>query len=302
MPPAVFPVILGLLGLGLALREVGDPLAGLAEIGLGAVAGLWVFSVLAYASKVVRRPAVLVEEMRVLPGRLGLATASVGGLALAAVIAPYAPGFGRGVLVAGLALQAGLALLAIRVLIALPPEARTVTPAFHLHFVGFIVGGLAAPGLGWPGLALVLLWATIPVAAVIWGVSLAQLITRVPPAPLRPLLAIHLAPASLFASVAALTGQALLAQVAVGLGAAILTALVVSGRWIIAAGVTPMWGAFTFSLAAFAGAMLRVGGGWKAPGLVLTVILLGAIPMIAWSVLRQWPGGKLAAKTNAVEA
>ena len=44
--------------------------------------------------------------------------------------------------------------------------------------------------------ASALLWATLPIAALIWGISLAQLIGRIPPAPLRPLLAIHLAPVS----------------------------------------------------------------------------------------------------------
>jgi tellurite resistance protein len=41
----------------------------------------------------------------------------------------------------------------------------------------------------------------IPVATGVWAFSLWQLFTRIPPAPLRPLLAIHLAPASLFAIV-----------------------------------------------------------------------------------------------------
>ena len=46
-PPAVFPVVLGLLGLGLALRRAAD-VTGLpgavAELVLGLVLGLWAFA------------------------------------------------------------------------------------------------------------------------------------------------------------------------------------------------------------------------------------------------------------------
>ena len=34
----------------------------------------------------------------------------------------------------------------------------------------------------------------------------------------------------------------------------------------------------------------------------LTVLALGVIPAILWWVLKRWPGGKLAAVTNAAEA
>ena len=37
-------------------------------------------------------------------------------------------------------------------------------------------------------------------------------------------------------------------------------------------------------------------------GLVLLVIALAVVPAIAWGVIRLWPTGKLAAKTNAAEA
>ena len=70
----------------------------------------------------------------------------------------------------------------------------------------------------------------------------------------------------------------------------------------VAAGVSPLWGAFTFPLAALASAMLVAGGAWFWPGLALVLIGLGVIPAILWWVLKRWPGGKLAAVTNAAEA
>ncbi|MDO9499732.1 hypothetical protein [Falsiroseomonas sp.] len=303
MPPAVFAVALGILGLSLALKralaEAQLP-QGLADLVMGLAVGLWLFCAVAYGIKIARRPVVVMEELRVLPGRAGLAAATVGAFACAAVLGFFLPEVARGVLAIGLVLQTVLAGLMIRALMTAPAEGRVVTPVWHLSFVGFIVGALAAVPLGWVTLASVILWATIPVAVGIWAVSLWQLVQRVPPAPLRPLLAIHLAPASLFASVAGLLGMTMVAQGMVLLGCGIALALLVTGRWITQGGFTPLWGAFTFPLAAFASALLI--NGWGVAGVLVTVFALGAVPVIAWRVLKMWPAGTLASKTNAATA
>ncbi len=303
MPPAVFPAVLGLIGLALALKRasiVAQVPEGLADLALGLVAGLWLFCAVAYGIKLARRPAVVLEDLRILPGRAGLAAATMGALGVAAILVFFLPVAATAALVIGLALQAGLAVLTIRSLLAAPVEAREVTPVWHLSFVGFIVGALAAVPLGWTLLAQALLWGTLPVAVAICGISLWQLVRRIPPAPLRPLLAIHLAPASLFATVAALLGLTLLAQVMLAVGAMILIALVVSGRWITASGFSALWGAFSFPLAAYASALMA--NGLVMGGVLLTVLALGVIPAIAWQVITGWPKGTLAAKTNAATA
>ncbi|MDO9638689.1 MAG: tellurium resistance protein [Pseudotabrizicola sp.] len=303
MPPAVFAVVLGLLGLSLALKrtliEVQVP-QGLGDLVMGLALGLWLFCAVAYAIKIARRPAVVTEDLRTLPGRAGLAAASVGSLACAGVLGFFHAGLAQGVLIFGLGLQTVLAVLMIRSLRRAPAEGRGVTPVWHLAFVGSIVGALAAVPLGWDRLAAGILWGTILVAVVIWGISAAQLIKRIPPAPLRPLLAIHLAPASLFASVAGLLGMTTLAQGMLLVGCAVFVALIISGRWIIQAGFTPLWGAFTFPLAAFASALLI--NGWGLAGVVVSVLALGAVPVIAWRVIAMWPAGTLASKTNAATA
>lgn len=305
MPPAVFPPVLGLLGLAMALREglrqmdlPGAP----AQLLAGVTVALWVFCALAYLSKVARRPAVVPEDLRVLPGRAGLAAAAAGGMVSAALIAPYAAGVATGLLVTSLALHAGLVLALIRVLWSLPPVARAVNPTMHLSFVGFIVAAPGAVALGLPGLASALLWATLPVAGIIWVVSLVQLVQAAPPAPLRPLLAIHLAPASLFATVAGLTGRAGLADASLLLACVIAVALIGAGRWVMAGGPSALWGAFTFPLAALGVAMLVVGHGWRLPGLGVLAVSMIAIPALAWFVLKSWPGGKLAERSNAADA
>lgn len=302
-PPAVFPVILGLFGLGLALRrglDAAGVAAGLADLLLGGVAMLWGFAVFAYLAKVARRLSVIVDDLKVLPGRVGLAAMTVGGMALAAALAPFAMGLAQAVLVLALGAHLALAVATVVVLARMPAEARGVNPGWHLSFVGFIVGGLAAPLVGWPGLAVALIWMTGPVAVAIWAVSMVQLLRRVPPAPLRPMLAIHLAPASLLATVGATVGMPVLPLVAVALGAVILLALLGAGRWIVEAGFSAMWGAFTFPLAAFASALFATG--FDLAGMVVLVVALGVVPAIVWRVLSLWGSGQLAAKTNAAEA
>ena len=64
----------------------------------------------------------------------------------------------------------------------------------------------------------------------------------------------------------------------------------------------PMWGAFPFPLATFAAALLAQGGMAAQAGLGVTAVALGVIPVIAWKVLRLWPGTRLARKTGAAEA
>jgi tellurite resistance protein len=304
-PPAVFPSILGLLGLASALRlglgRMGWDM-GPGDLAAGLAVALWAFAAMAYAVKLVRRPGVVREDLRVLPGRSGLATLTMGGMVAAGLVGVYSAPVGAVLLVLALAGHAVLAVLLVRLLADLAPEARAVNPTLHLSFVGFIVAAAPALALGWQMLAEGLFWAVMPVAVAIWTLSLRQFSRDVPPAPLRPLLAIHLAPAALLALVAELLGKPLLASLFLGLGTVTAILLLAGWRWITESGPSPLWGAFTFPLAAMASAMLVAGGAWLWPGLALVAVGLGVIPAIAWWVLKRWPGGKLAAVTNAAEA
>lgn len=304
-PPAVFPPILGGLGLALAVRMALARLGldgGFGDLLAGVTVALWAFAAVAYLGKLVRRPGVVVEDLRVLPGRSGLAALTMGGMVAATLVSAHAGAVGALLLVVALAGHAVLALLLARLLLSLPPEARAVNPTLHLSFVGFIVAAPAAMAQGWGGLAEGLFWASLLVALVIWALSLRQFLHAVPPAPLRPLLAIHLAPAALLATVAGLLAKPGLGVIFAGLGLVYLLVLVTSGRWLLAAGVSAMWGAFTFPLAALATALIVTGGVFLWPGVVLALVSLAVVPAILWWVLKRWPGGKLAAVTNAAEA
>lgn len=301
-PPAIFLPVVGLLALGLVLREAAA-LWGLngavAEALLGATTGLGGFAVAAYLAKVVQRPGVLAEDLRVLPGRAGLAAAVTGLFLLAAALAPYGAGAAHGVLLAGLGLAGLLAAgVAVQILRG-PPEGRIISPVHHLVFAGFVLAGLPAATSGWEIPALALLLLAMPVAGWIWVASLAQIIARVPPAPLRPLLALHLLPAAAMGLVAETLALHALAWVMAGIGGAILAALVVTGRWGLAAGFSPLWGAMTLPLAVFAGLMLAL---WPPLGAGLLLGSLFTIPPIAAQILRDWAKGGLAARTNAAQA
>lgn len=305
VPPAVFPVILGLIGLVLALRRgldvLGLPLA-VADLLAGLALALWAFAAFAYLAKLARRPGVIWEDLKTLPGRAGLAAATAGMLGVAALLVPFAPGSARVVLFAGLAAHGLMALAMIRALMAAGPEGRGVTPAWHLAFVAIIIGGLAALGLEMVGQARLLLWGTMPIAAAIWAISLWQIVTRVPPAPLRPLLAIHAAPAALFSLVSGGLGMPLLSTGFALAGLALLVVLLVCGRWLTEAGFSALWGAFTFPLAALASALLALDGIFHWTGVVVLVGALGLVPVVLWRILKMWGSGALAAKTNAAEA
>jgi tellurite resistance protein len=304
-PPAIFPVILGAVGLVLALRRglegLDLPLV-LADLLAGFAVALWSFAAFAYLTKLVRRPGVVMDDLKVMPARAGLAAGTAGAMAVAALLVPFAPEVASGLLFAGLALHGLVAALVVRSILALPAEARDVNPGWHLVFVGFIVGAPAAIALGMITLAGVLLYTTIPIAFAIWGISLWQLAQRVPPAPLRPMLAIHLAPASLFATVAAGLGMPTMAGGFAILAFAILLALLLRLHWITETGFTPLWGAFTFPLAAAATAFLVVGEQGFWPGLGVLAAALVVVPWVLWRVVKLWASGTLATKTNAAEA
>ncbi|HHX90852.1 MAG TPA: tellurium resistance protein, partial [Paracoccus sp.] len=287
-PPAIFPPVMGLLGVGLGWRMLGDlsaitPLAAMAEAFLGAVALLYLFCALAWLAKPLRRPAVAVEELRILPGRAGMAAAVLGLSLLASVMVPYAPGLALGMVALSSALLLGLEVLVLRVLARGPEEGRVVTPVFHLVFVGHILAPLTLVPLGYTRLSVAIVVLTLVLAVLIWGASAVQLARRVPPAPLRPFLAIHLAPASLFATVGALLGWTGWATGFALVALAILLALVASGRWLLTAGFSPIWGALTFPLAAAATAVMAAFGASTA-GLALGAVLLLAATALTVTV------------------
>ncbi len=306
VPPAIFPPILGLFGLGLGWRRAPEVFPVPREAGetiLGAVSLLFLFALLAYLAKIVRRPSALSDDLRILPGRAGVSTASMAAMLFAATLLPYSPGLARGVLVAALAAHLLVIVLVARALWGAPLAQRRMTPVWHLTFVGPIVAGVAGAGLGWRAATEINLILSLGAAATIWGGSLVLLAKNPVPAPLRPTLSIHLSPAALLGIVAAALGHDGLALAFGWLSILIMAVLLLRLGYLVAAGFSPFWGAFTFPLAAFANLMLVLaplhGGLYRGLGGGALVAASIAIPIIAFKVLRMWAAGSLAAKTNA---
>ena len=307
-PPALFPPLMGLLGLGLAWRMLAlqpglHPLQPVGEAILGAVLLLVLFSLVAWLAKPLRRPGVVIDEIAVLPGRAGLVAMVLSVVLAASALRPYAPALALGLALGGMVALAALGALIGTKLLAGPPEGRAVTPVFHLTYVGYILAPQTLIPLGYTTLSTVIFWGSMVIAVVIWLASLRQILTRVPPAPLRPLMAIHVSPAALLASVAVLLGYPLLGAGFALLALALLVTLLASARWLLASGFSPMWGALTFPLAASATASILALG---TPGLWLGALLLIAAtalnPWVAFRFFKSWAKGDLAAKTNAATA
>ncbi|KCV83792.1 C4-dicarboxylate transporter/malic acid transport protein family [Actibacterium atlanticum] len=309
-PPAIFPNMMGLFGLGLAWRQAERAFAlpqAFSQVVLGAVTLLFLFGFVAYLRKVSRRPGVLVDDLRVLPGRAGIAAMTLSLYLLAASLVPVNAEIAKLVLLMGLLIHLIVVVLVLRVLFTGPAEQRQVTPVWHLVFVGFIIAPLSAIPLGYQTASTNILFTTGAVAVAIWGISLWQLISRIPPAPLRPLLAIHLAPACLLGTVAAMSAQMTVAYVAVAMAVLILLALLTGARFLTQAGFSPLWGAFTFPIAAFANLMFAMdsaagGTTFALIGILALVAASAIIPVIAVKVFQAWAKGQLAVKTNAARA
>lgn len=302
-PPAIFAPTLGLLGLGLGWRRAAAAYGlppGLPEMALGAVVLLAAFALLAYAGKALRRPGVVLEDLRILPGRAGLSAGVLCLYLMALALGPLAGGAARGLLAAGMVAQLALSAAVLRVLATGPAAQRRVSPDWHLLLSGWIVAAMAAQGLGLPGLALPLFWASLLCAAGIWLASIAQFAREGVPAPLRPLLAIHLSPMALLGTVAQGFGATGIALSFGALSAVLALALLLSARWLTAAGFTALWGAFTFPLAATAGLWIALG--WAVPGAIALSGATLAIVPIAFRIYKLWAGGQLAVKTNAAIA
>lgn len=304
-PPAIFPPTLGLAALALGWRkgaEVFDLPAAVGEVLTGAVTLLCCFVLLTYLVKALRRPAVMLDDLRILPGRAGLAAGVLVVYLLAMAIGPYLPGAARTVLATGAALHLALTGAMLYVLATGPAEQRRVNPAWHLLFSGWIVAALAAAQLGLMAVAVWLFWGALVIAVVIWVLSLQQFARQTVPAPLRPLLAIHLAPAAVIGTTAAHLGGLALAQIFAISAAVLLLVFAARGRWLLAGGFSALWGALTFPLAATAMLWLTLGGIWRIPGgLALVAATLIVLP-IALQIYKIWAKGELALKTGAAIA
>ncbi|MFT5006584.1 MAG: tellurite resistance protein [Paracoccaceae bacterium] len=308
-PPAIFPVCLGFMGLGLAWRKAATVTVFPPEIGnllLGLSTAFFTFFVCLYLAKMIARPSVLLEDMLVPPARAGIAAMAMTMMLLAAALLQF--GFAVPLIWwTGVAMQIIAIVIVIRAIWIEPREVRAFTPFMYLTFVGLIVAPIAGIPLGHVTQSIVLAIAAFA-AFVIITIGYGGKLFRVrPPAPLRPTLTIILAPLSLFALSAGMLGMLLAFWVFYTLSWAAAVVLLALGRWMMAGGWSPVWATFTFPITAFTTLqVLALGQG--AGVLAIVGIYAGlaiATPLIGYVVYRAvlaFVTGELAKKTGAATA
>lgn len=308
-PPAIFPVALGFMGLGLAWRnaaavtvlphEIGDLLLGLSTAFL-------IYFLAIYTLKALKRPSVVWDDMKTAPGRAGVAALPMALMLLTAALLPFGVAVPE-VWWTGVVLQAMVIVLGALSILSEPRELRGFTPFQYLSFVGPIVAPLAGVPLGFIRSTFALLifaqiaWVVIS-AGYLW-----KLLAVRPPPPLRPALAIPLAATSLMAIGYGMLNIDAGFDLFYGIAWVLALALLAAGRWMMAGGWTPVWGAFTFPVATFTNMQyLALGHGHGALALagLWAGLILGTplILYIVYKALMAFVKGELAARSAAAIA
>lgn len=309
MPPAVFPAILGLFGLGLGWRLASarfDVMTEAAEVALGFICLLYGCALASYAVKFARRPAVYLDDLASIAGRTGLAAMWMCLMLFGAVLAPHMPSLAMIILAIALSAHLLTLLLVARNLIVTKGPA---SPALHLVFVGMIVSAPTLAGLDLHMLGLVITAYASPALLLITFLTIRPLFRQNTPPPGRPLQMIHVAPAAV-AVLAAAALELHWLSFAMLVWATLLSATVLLRlRWIIEAGFLPDWSAFTFPVVSYGAALLVTGemfsgtilGGRVLDGAGLVVLAASSLitPAIAAQTFRMWHTGRLAEATDA---
>lgn len=308
-PPAIFPICLGLLGLGLGWRNGAGVLPIIPEIGdvlLGIGAAFYLYFLAFYLLKLMARPLVLVEDMANPAARAGVAAMAMSMMLLADALRPLG-GAAPYIWWLGVVMQIGASAIGVYAIWSDPPERREFTTFQYLTFVGPVVGPFAGIPLGyvWESIALTL--GALVAYFVITGGLIVRLTRNRLPVGMRPSLAIFLAPNCLFAISFGLLGWDWAFHVFFWLAGGVALALVLGFPWLVKGGWSPVWAAFTFPAAAFIG--VQVMGISKGIGLAAEIGFYASVtigtPLILYVAYRSvliWATGELAERTGAARA
>lgn len=275
LPLPLLAIPMGTGGVGLAWREAARALGAPTLIGealLLATAALWLLLVGLQGWRALLHTEAFLAELRH-PVRVAFAAApTIGLMILSAAFWPYAPGFGALLWSLAVPLHLIVAMLLLRRVLGGRGEAAMLAPPLLIPFVGNILAPVFGARMGFLDAS----WMMFGLGLVLWLMVMPLLLHRLLagpplPPPLKPAIAIFLAPPAVGAlALVALTGSTggpvlMLAGVAL-LFAAVLVSL---AREIAAAPFGPAWWGLTFPTAAFA----------------ILVMVLGAPALLAWTAL-----------------
>lgn len=305
VPPFLFVVLMGLYAVALGWRAAAQGLGmvpAIGELAIGGVTLLFLFALGAYALKIARRPAVLLEDMAILPGRLGVAALIADFYFLAQAVTPYGEALARLVLFLGLAFHALFALWLVRHLAGVPRAQWVWSPAGHLYLGSVLIASVAAQGLGQELLGAVLFLIGLLSALVVWMQGANRLSGPDISPPLRALHGLHL-----FSAAAA--GLAATADGSIGLPIAlapmcgVLVGLfAVMARHLGKGGFSFLWAVWLAPFGLCASFWLGLGGMMPVAGGALLVLTSLASLYVAGRLLKMWLSGHLAVRTNAASA
>jgi tellurite resistance protein len=306
-PPALFPSILGFIGLGIAWRKAADvwPISiWLGESILAAATILFVFTLASYLAKLCMRPSVVIDDLKVLPARGAVTAGAMCMMVLAVGVLPYGVEAARVIWWLSIVMQTLYVSCVIYSLSQSENNLANVTPALMLPAVGFIVAAIAGPDLGYVGLSKMFLIGTSPLYALIVILSLVNVKPKKMPPPVRASYAILLAPTSIY-GIAALGIWGTEVFEFIWWAALVFSILMLPfARWLATGGWNPGWGAFTFPLSSLASVLLLgVEADYGPIATIASVIALCTaslvVPYVVWKTFRFWAAGKLAEATGA---
>lgn len=282
-PLPLLAVPLGLGGLGLAWRQAEIRVVSEAVLALMVLAWLLILGL--HVMRALRHREAALADWRN-PMRCGFAgAASIGMMLTAAALTPYLPGVARGLLLLAITLHlaVGLALLG-RVLRGEGSPAMLVPPLM-IPLVGNVLAPIFCVPLGLPMLG----WMLFGVGMLLWlalqPLLLGRLFEAPLPPPLRPSLAILLAPSAVGALAIAALGGPMPAFLALyGLAAFTFALLLTVLRHMLGAGFALGYWGFTFPLAAFTAATLKIAP--AAIGHAMLGLATLVIGLIALATLR----------------
>ncbi|WP_112309426.1 hypothetical protein [Pseudogemmobacter bohemicus] len=307
-PPVIFTALAGVMAVQLVARQLlaaAELPQGAADLGAGILLALWLFCIFALIVRIGRRPSVIADDLRVLVSRNGLFSATISGMIAGQMIAPWWPGASPWLILTALAAHLALALVfftrALRNWRSSRPHSWAwPDPGLQLIYAGPLVAVPVLIAQGWTGAAGILALICLLLASLGLLAGLIGLVRHQNPAPLRPMLLLHLAPLALASSVALSFGHETQAAILGLVALSLLMVMITAVSWLARAGFTPIWGSAIWPVVLVADSMAQGGALMTAAAILLPIFAFALV--ICWRIFRLWPKGRLADMTNTIAA
>ena len=282
LPIGLLAIPLGLGGLGLAWRHMAEAHPALRPVGealMALTALVWAALVTLHAIRALAHPHAVREDWQH-PFRASfIGAASIGMMLTAAALTPHLPGLARAVLLLAVILHLGIGLSLLARVMRGAGSPAMLAPPLMIPLVGNVLAPIFCAPLGLVPLG----WMLFGIGMLLWlglqPLLYARIFAGPLPPPMRPSLAILIAPPAVGAlAMDALGGPPQAVWALYGLAAFVFALVLMALRSMVAGGFGLGFWAFTFPLAAFSTITMKLGPGWTGwVMLALTTIVIGLI-------------------------